>query len=152
MEKKFMDAIQMLKADHQKVTELFSQYEATRDPQAKREIAEQVFVELEVHSQIEETVFYPAFEEEADEEGRQLVAESLEEHQTVKDAIEELRELTADDAEFDAKFHTLMEDVQHHVDEEESEMFPKAEEVLEEQIEELMDEMQELKKQLMAAS
>jgi hemerythrin superfamily protein len=152
MENKPMDAIEMLKADHQKVTQLFSEYTATREQKAKRQIAEQIFVELETHAQLEETVFYPAFEEEADEEGKQLVAESLEEHQTVKDLIEELRGLEADDAEFDAKFRALMENVQHHVEEEEAEMFPQAEEVLEAQMEDLMDEMQELKQQLTAAN
>jgi hemerythrin superfamily protein len=152
MEKMPADAIEMLKADHQKVTELFSEYGATSDQKAKQKIAEQVFVELELHAQLEETVFYPAFEEEADEEGKQLVAESLEEHQTVKDLIEELRELKTNDTEFDTKFHALMENVQHHVEEEESEMFPQAEEVLEAHLEELMDEMQELKQQLTAAN
>ena len=152
MEKKPTDAIEMLEADHQKVRELFSKYEATRDQRAKRKIAEQVFIELETHTQLEETVFYPAFAEETDEEGKQLVAESLEEHQAVKELIDELRDLDVDDAEFDSKFRMLMEDVQHHVEEEESEMFSKAEEELEAHLEDLMDEMQELKQQLTAAN
>ena len=78
------------------------------------------------------------------------MAESLEEHQTVKELIEELRELDADDETFDAKFHELMENVEHHVEEEESEMLPEAELALAEQAEELMDEMQEVKRQLLS--
>jgi hemerythrin superfamily protein len=151
MDKKPVDAIEMLEADHQKVRDLFSKYMATSEQKAKRKIADQVFIELETHAQLEETVFYPAFAEETDTEGKQLVTESLEEHQGVKELIDELRELDTNDAEFDSKFHALMADVQHHVEEEESEMFPKAEEALEAHLEDLMDEMQELKQQLTAA-
>jgi hemerythrin superfamily protein len=152
MEKKPADAIEMLEADHRKVKELFSKYVATSDQKAQRKIAEQVFVELETHAQLEETVFYPAFAEETDEEGKQLVTESLEEHQAVKELIDELRDIDVDDAEFDSKFHALMDDVEHHVEEEEAEMFPKAQEDLEAQLEDLLGEMQELKQQLTAAS
>jgi hemerythrin superfamily protein len=152
MEKKPATAIEMLEADHQKVKDLFSKYMDTSDQKAKRKIAEQVCIELEIHAQLEETVFYPAFAEEADADGKQLVTESLEEHQEVKELIDELRDLDGDDAEFDSKFHALMDDVEHHVEEEESEMFPKAEEALEAQLEDLMSEMQELKQQLTATS
>jgi hemerythrin-like domain-containing protein len=147
------DAIEMLRADHQKVRELFQDYEQTQDQKAKRKIAQQIFVELETHAQLEENVFYPAFEQEADEDGQQLVTESIEEHQIVKDLIEDLRVLDSDSDEelFDAKFSELMDNVEHHVEEEESEMLPEAERVLAEQAEELMDEMQELKKQLLTS-
>jgi hemerythrin-like domain-containing protein len=145
------DAIEMLRADHQRVLDLFQDYEEAQDHKAKRKIAQQVFVELETHVQLEENVFYPAFKQEADQEGKQLVAESLEEHQRVKDLIEELRELDADDEAFDAKFHELMEQVEHHVEEEENEMLPEAELALAEQAEDLMDEMQEIKRQLLTS-
>jgi hemerythrin superfamily protein len=145
------DAIEMLRADHQKVRNLFQDYEKAQDQKAKRKIAQQVFVELEIHAQLEENVFYPAFKQEADQEGKQLVAESLQEHQRVKDLIEELREFDADDETFDIKFHELMENVEHHVEEEESEMLPEADQVLAEQAEELMDEMQEVKRQLLSS-
>jgi hypothetical protein len=144
------DAIEMLKADHQKVRELFQDYESARDQKAKSKIAQRVFVELETHAQLEETVFYPAFKQEADQEGKQLVTESLQEHQRVKELIEELRELDAEDETFDVKFHELMENVEHHVEEEESEMLPEAEIALAEQTEELRDEMHEVKRQLLS--
>jgi hypothetical protein len=145
------DAIEMLRIDHEKVRELFRAYEAAREQTAKRRLAEQAFIELELHAQLEETVFYPAFEQKADAEGKQLVAESLHEHRTVKDLIEELRELGPEAPEFEAKFQELMENVEHHVEEEENEMLPEAEEALAEQAEDLMDEMQELKKHLMTS-
>ena len=145
------DAFDMLRADHQKVRDLFQNYEEARDQETKRKIANQVFVELATHAQLEENVFYPAFKQEADQEGKQLVAESLEEHQMVRELIEELRELDDDDKAFDAKFHELIENVEHHVEEEESEMLPEAELVLAEQAEDLMDEMQEVKKQLLTS-
>ena len=77
------DAIAMLKADHQRVKDLFAQYEATSNPDTKRTLAEQVFVELETHAQLEENIFYPSVNEETDE-GPELVKESLHEHETVK--------------------------------------------------------------------
>jgi hemerythrin superfamily protein len=141
------DAIELLKADHRKVQDLFQKYENTSDQKTKQQIAAQVFTELEAHAQLEETVFYPAFAQEADQEGKQLVEEARQEHQTVKDLIAELRDLD-DHEEFAAKFQELMENVEHHVQEEEHEMFPKAEEELEAQLEDLRDEMQELKQQL----
>jgi hemerythrin-like domain-containing protein len=144
------DAIAMLKADHQKVRDLFQQYEAMRDPSAKREVAEQVFIELETHAQLEENVFYPAVNEET-EDGPALVKESLEEHETMKHLIQELRSMGPDPSEFDAKFRALLQNVEHHVAEEEAAMFPLAEEELEEDMKDLRDEMQELKKELTAS-
>jgi hemerythrin superfamily protein len=145
----FETAVDMLKADHQKVRDFFQQYKAANDQAAKQQIAEQVFVELETHAQIEEMVFYPAFEEAADEEGKQLIEEARQEHQTVKDLIAELREVH--DEEFEVRFRELMQNVEHHVQEEEAEMFPEAQEILAGQDEELMEEMQEIKQQLLAS-
>ena len=144
------DAMAMLKADHQRVRALFQQYETARDPDAQREVAEQVFVELEVHAQLEELVFYPAFERADDEAGKQLVEEARQEHQTVKDTIAELRGLEVEE-EFDERFQELMENVEHHVQEEETEMFPKAQQLLADQTLALSDEMQDIKQQLLKA-
>jgi len=141
------DAIAMLKADHQRVKDLFAQYEATSNPETKRTLAERVFVELETHTQLEETVFYPTVNEETDE-GPALVKESLSEHEMVKNLIQELRGLAHNMDEFDARFHVLMRTVEHHVGEEEAAMFPLAEEELAEDLTEMMDEMQELKADL----
>ena len=141
------DAIAMLKADHQRVKDLFAQYEATSNPDTKRTLADQVFVELETHAQLEENVFYPAVNEET-EEGPELVKESLSEHETVKKLIQELRGMAQATDAFDAKFQELIHYVEHHVEEEESEMFPLAEEELAEDLTEMKDEMQEFKADL----
>jgi hemerythrin-like domain-containing protein len=141
------DAIALLKADHQRVKDLFTQYEATDNVETKRTLAAQVFVELEMHAQLEENVFYPAVNEET-EEGPELVQESLSEHETVKHLIQELRGMAHDTDAFDTKFQELIQNVAHHVEEEEAEMFPLAEEELAEDLTELKDEMQELKADL----
>src|SRR6266404_5944726 len=121
------DAIAMLKADHQRVKDLFAQYEVTSNAATKRTLAEQVFRELDTHAQLEENVFYPTVNEET-EEGPELVKESLSEHETVKILIQVLRSMAHETDEFDAKFHELIQNVEHHVEEEEAEMFPLAEE------------------------
>jgi hemerythrin superfamily protein len=146
----FDSAVEMLEADHRKVRELFQRYEAAGNPDAKQQVAEQTFVELEVHAQLEEMVFYPAFEEAADEEGKQLVEEARQEHEEVKTLIEELRDLD-DDETFDDQFRELMDNVEHHVQEEEAEMFPLAEKLLAERTAELAEEMQDIKTRLLTS-
>lgn len=145
------DALDMLRTDHGKVRDLFDQYEEAPDMSSKRAIAEEVFVELEVHAQVEENVFYPALQEETDQEGKDMLAESLQEHHTVTALIQELRQNGHDDEMFDRKFRELMDNVEHHVEEEENMMFPKAEEQLAGEMEDLLEEMQELKQQLLTS-
>src|SRR5688500_13329199 len=120
------DAIAMLKADHDKVKELFGRFSELGDSayKTKERIAEQVFHELETHSQLEEQVFYPAVRGTGDPEGEDLVLESTEEHHVVDVLIAELKALTPEDETFDAKFKVLCENVEHHIEEEEGEMFP----------------------------
>ena len=125
------DAIAMLKADHQRVRDLFAQYEATSNPETKRTLAEQVFTELETHAQLEENIFYPAVNEGTDE-GPDLVKDSVQDHETVHQLIQELQGMAHDTDAFDAKFQELMDHVEHHVQEEEAAMFPLAEEELSE--------------------
>ena len=86
------DAIAMLTADHRQVRALFQQYADTSDPYLKQIIAEHVFAELTLHMLLEETVFYPAFAEQADEEGKRLVSEALQDHQQLRDLIATLQE------------------------------------------------------------
>jgi hemerythrin-like domain-containing protein len=145
-----IDAIAMLKEDHQRVKDLFGQYEGTSNAEAKWTLAEEIFVELETHAQLEENIFYPSVNEET-EEGPELVKKSLQEHATVKQLIQELRQMGPQSAEFDAKFHELRHNVEHHVEEEEAEMFPLAEEELAEDLDEMSAEMQELKKEMLAS-
>ena len=145
-----VDAIGMLKEDHQRVKDLFAQYEGTSNAEAKWTVAEEVFVELETHAQLEENIFYPSVNEET-EEGPELVQDSLQEHATVKQLIQELRQMGPQSHAFDAKFHELMRNVEHHVAEEEAEMFPLAAEELAEDLDEMSAEMQALKKEILAS-
>ena len=144
------DAIAMLKADHQRVRDLFAQYEATSNPETKRTLAEQVFTELETHAQLEENIFYPAVNEGTDE-GPDLVKESVQEHETVHQLIQELQDMAHDTDVFDAKFQELMNNVEHHVEEEEAAMFPLAEQELAEDLDEMSEEMQEMKADIQGA-
>jgi len=146
-----IDAISMLKADHRTVHDLFAKYESAGDGSTKHLIAEQVFTELDLHAQLEENVFYPAYEERTGKNGTQLVADSRLEHEQVRELMLEMRGLDLAEEEFEAKFHELMHTVRHHIDAEENEMFPEAEQILADQLEDLMDEMVELKHRLMTA-
>ena len=143
-----IDAISLLKTDHRKVKNLFARYESAGDFSTKYLIAEQVFPELELHAQLEESVFYPAYEAMTGKNGTQLVADSRLEHEHVRELMIELQGIDLDEVEFEVKFHDLMGIVREHVAEEENAMFPEAEQMLAGQLEDLMDHMVELKQQL----
>ena len=119
-------ATQMIRQDHKKVEGLFKKFEQTKGAQAKRRLAENAMAELEVHAALEEEIFYPAVKREVDDGA--MVQEALEEHQTVKQLISELKGMEEADDEFESQFSELVENVQHHVEEEENEMLPKVEE------------------------
>jgi hemerythrin superfamily protein len=119
-------ATQMIRQDHKKVEGLFKKFEQTKGAQAKRRLAENAMAELEVHAALEEEIFYPAVKKEVDDGS--MVQEALEEHQTVKRLISELKAMEEADEQFESQFSELVENVQHHVEEEENEMLPKVEE------------------------
>jgi len=147
-----MDAVKLLKDDHKKVKELFRQFEKARSTDRKKVIAEEAMHELEVHAEIEEEIFYPAAKAKADAEGKELVAEAVEEHHVVKVLIGELKSMREVNEQFEAKFTVLIENVEHHIEEEEKEMLPDAQKTLGKEIEALGDQMQTRKEQLMAAT
>jgi hemerythrin superfamily protein len=130
-----MDAFNLLKADHRKVEELFSELESARG-QAKLPVFEQIKMELDLHAELEEKLFYPALEEP--EQTHDLALEAYEEHAVVKNLLRQLsRGKTADD-EWQAQVKVLQENVEHHVEEEENELFKKAKAALsKEEIDEL---------------
>ena len=144
------DAIAMLKADHRKVRTLFRQYDATTDQDRQQRIAEAVFAELDLHAQLEDTVFYPAFEEAQGDEGERLAGGARQEHQLFKDLMAELRDIDDEDA-FPALFHALRDYVEQHVEDEEREMFPQAEVHLADKMAHITDAIQERKHQLVAS-
>ncbi|HJS23482.1 MAG TPA: hemerythrin domain-containing protein [Pyrinomonadaceae bacterium] len=135
-----MDAFSLLKEDHRKVEQLFAQLESASGKQ-KLQVFQQIKTELDLHTHIEEKIFYPALEEP--EETHDLALEAYEEHAVVKNLLKELgRAKTAND-EWEAQAKVLQENVEHHVEEEENELFPKAESALgEEEIEALGEQME----------
>ena len=135
-----MNALDILKQDHQKVKGLFQEMRKDSDRGRQKELFDKIDTELEIHTHIEETVFYPAVDEH--EEFKDMIAEAREEHQEAKSLLDELEELGADDHDFGSKLQQLMEAVEHHVEEEEGEMFPKIQEVFDE------DELEELGRDL----
>ncbi len=135
-----MDAFNLLKADHRKVEELFSQLESASG-QAKMRVFEQIKTELELHTHIEEKIFYPALEKP--KQTHDLTLEAYEEHDVVKKLLRELSRAKTPNEEWEAKAKVLQENVEHHVEEEENELFEKAEAALsEEQIEALGEQME----------
>ena len=145
-----MEATALLKRDHAAVKALFEEYEAAGDAeQMKQNLFEQIQDELDVHAAIEEQIFYPAVQEGRSAEAKDMVLEALEEHKVVKTLLEEIAVLTPADDEFDAKMKVLQENVEHHADEEEKEMFPEAKKQLSEDIRnELGARMESRKEQL----
>lgn len=131
-----MNALELLKADHDKVEELFKQVEATEDENKKHGLFERIKLELLTHTHIEETIFYPKIIQ--NEEIKDIVLEGIEEHKQAKTLIRDIPKLADGSEIFDAKLKVLMEDVEHHVKEEEEEMFPKVEKAFDEaQLEQL---------------
>jgi hemerythrin superfamily protein len=120
-----VDAIVLLKDDHKTVEKLFKQFEKAGDGavKTKRDLVDRIIEELSVHAYIEEQIFYPVARE-AVPETEDHVLESLEEHHIVKWVLEELRGMDPEDERFDAKVTVLMENVRHHVEEEEQDWFP----------------------------
>jgi hemerythrin superfamily protein len=126
-----MDAITLLKNDHKTVNELFKRFEKAGDNahKTKAKLVEQIIRELAVHAAIEEVAFYP-FVKGVSDELTDDVLESLEEHHVVKWLLSELEGMTPKDERFDAKVTVLIENVRHHVEEEEQEMFPRIRKML----------------------
>ena len=111
-----MDAIAMLKADHRKVEELFEKFERTNGKATKQSLAEQICLELKVHTVIEEEIFYPACRGKIEDD---LVNEAYVEHDSAKLLINEIEAGGPDEDFYDAKVKVLSEMIEHHVEEEE---------------------------------
>jgi iron-sulfur cluster repair protein YtfE (RIC family) len=141
-----MNAIELLKADHDKVDKLFETVKANEDADHS-DTFEQIKAELEVHTHIEETIFYPVLVKDGDEELKKITLEGIEEHHQAKIFLRELSNLADDSEKFQPKLQVLMEDIEHHVQEEEGEMFKMVEEQFDAAtLEELGAQMEEEKK------
>jgi hemerythrin-like domain-containing protein len=140
------NAIEMLREDHRKVQELFENFEQSND--GKERICEETIAELETHTTLEEEIFYPAARKQI--EDKELIDEAWEEHHVVKLIMAELKKMSANDERFEAKFKVMSESVKHHIEEEESELFPMIEDKLD--AESLGEQMQARKEKLQQKS
>lgn len=150
-----MNAIELLTNDHNKVKELFHRYEQNAsgnghegDQQLK--IAQQVFAELTIHSKLEEDIFYPAARTNAQNGVRDMISEAYDEHHEVDSMIEQLQAMQRIDDTFRQQFQMLQQNVLHHVEEEETEMFPKVRQMMSGELDSLGQQMQQRKQELMS--
>ena len=148
-----MNAFTLLKADHKKVAGILEKIDATteRGVKTREELFTQLKTELDIHTRIEETIFYPTLEKA--DETHDITLEAFEEHKVVKTLLGELESLGKDKEEWTAKFTVLKENIEHHVEEEEGGMFTKARKVLSEsEAEDLGSRMEEAKGEQKAAA
>jgi hemerythrin superfamily protein len=146
-----MDAITLLTADHNRVRGMFARFKEAHeaeDTTTMIEVAGKVFDELKVHTTIEEEIFYPAVKEGTSELS-EVVDEGIEEHHVVDHLMEELGQIEAGGDEWTAKMMVLIENVEHHAQEEEKEMFPQVRSTFGEQVnKDLATQLESRKKQL----
>lgn len=149
------DAITLLKNDHDTVRDLLSQLESTRESSARKreELLQQIAEEVRVHTQVEEEIFYPAFQQAAQKkEDAKLYYEALEEHHVVDLVLPEIEEMDPASVEFAAKAKVLKDLIEHHAEEEEKEMFPRAKKLLDkEELRELGQRIEQRKEEAKAA-
>jgi hemerythrin-like domain-containing protein len=131
-----MNGLELLKGDHRKVQGLFKQVRATENERQRKQLYKKIKTEVETHTYIEEKVLYPTLKKY--EEFRELAFEAIEEHLQVKTLLRDIDRLSDGSERFEAKLMVLVENVEHHIGKEESEMFTQVERRFsEEQLEEL---------------
>ncbi len=141
-----MNAIDLLTADHQVVADLFTKVESSEESEHPA-IFQKIKLEMDTHAHIEETIFYPKLEAEGNKELVDIVREGIEEHRQVKMFLKELDALSEDSKKFEPKLTVLQEDIEHHVKEEEDEMFSMVKKQFDKEVlEELGSQMEEEKK------
>lgn len=148
-----LDAVSLLQSDHAVVEDLFTRFEGADGRAAdKQALTQQIFQALEAHTQIEEELFYPVVRAQVYKQGDNTVAESLQDHQNVKNLIHTLQRMNPDDPNYATTFRELIDNVRGHVDMEESEILPDTEKLLSDKLEQLGAQMQRRKQELMAAT
>ncbi|HYF22073.1 MAG TPA: hemerythrin domain-containing protein, partial [Caulobacteraceae bacterium] len=118
------NVIELLKQDHRDVERLFEQFEKAENENEKMAIAERICLMLQVHTQLEEELFYPAIRGKIEDD---MVDEAVVEHGSAKQLMEQIQAAEAGDEMFEAQVKVLQEQIEHHVEEEEQEMFPEVE-------------------------
>ncbi|MGQ9426634.1 hemerythrin domain-containing protein [Gilvimarinus sp. F26214L] len=146
------DAISLLKQDHKTVKDLLAQLTETTDRAIKTrtDLLEQIASELRVHTKIEEEVLYPAFRDAGKQDEKKMFYEAVEEHRAVEELVlPDLEKTDPGSNQFAGRAKVLKELVEHHMDEEESEMFPAAKELFgKEQLTDMGEKMAGLKQRL----
>lgn len=141
--------LSMLLDDHRKVKKIFSDFKTEKNTGKKQSMVDEACTELTVHTQIEEQKFYPFLRDQEPTVFGDLLDEALVEHATAKDLIRQLRETGPHDDLYEAKFTVLGEYINHHVNEEENELFPKI--IFKKvNLKNLQPEIEKLKKELMS--
>lgn len=150
MGRRTSDPASILKQDHKKIKELFKQFEEAEGAEIKGQIVRKAIQELKIHTTVEQEVFYTAVKNhfQGDEEMQELINEAYEEHHAVDLLIDELEKMDPSEERFDAKFMVLIENVKHHIKEEEQEMFPKSRKELKDNWEEIGEHLKERKNEL----
>jgi hemerythrin-like domain-containing protein len=144
-----MNSLTLLRKDHREVKDLLKEA-SDADTAQKQKLFEQIKSELQVHEAIEEEILYPALKEHP--KTKELALEAYEEHHVVDQVISELDALSPDDETWDAKFSVMEENLKHHINEEEREMFEQAQKVFsDDELEQLGEQMLRRKEQLGAA-
>jgi hypothetical protein len=145
-----MKATDLLKKDHDTVKKMFAAFEkmGERAHQKRHSQAEEICEELRIHAAIEEEIFYPAVRSVKDKQAKFDIEEALQEHKQMKAAIEDVLQIEGEEPAFGAKMKVLQEDVEHHADEEEREVFKEARKLGNEKLEELGQQLQERKEEL----
>ncbi len=125
-----MKATDLLKKQHKNVKALFKKVENTEGGRQRRQLMDEIANELKIHTKIEEEIFYPAVRELGTSKAEEMIDEAFEEHHVVDLVLAELPQVDPEDERFDAKMTVLSELIEHHVEEEEGELFPMAEKKL----------------------
>jgi hemerythrin superfamily protein len=147
-------ATDLLKKDHDTVKKMLAAFEkmGERAHQKRQSQAEEICQELRIHAAIEEEIFYPAVRSVKDKHAKFDIEEALQEHKQMKSAIEDILQVEGEEPAFGAKMKVLQEDVEHHADEEEKEVFKEARKLGNEKLEELGQQLQERKEELNSRS
>lgn len=151
-----MNATELLIQDHEKLKKLLNEITDTTDRAVKKrtDLLDQIEAELHAHTQIEEDIFYPAYKDAGGKDEAKMYHEAKEEHRAVEALVlPDLKKTDVGTVEFSGRVKVLKELLEHHIEEEESEMFPDAEKLLsKEQLAELGEQMETKKKELLAAA
>jgi iron-sulfur cluster repair protein YtfE (RIC family) len=143
------DALALLAADHLRVAELFDEFETALEEESEEEIldlAQEICEELEMHTELEEEIFYPALAEHA--ELAALVQQAQREHDEMTETMESIRDAGSNRSQLEALMLRLQEDVDEHVREEENVLFPQVEESLEDELDELGERLARRRQEL----